>query len=89
MAEETKASDQNQQKQSDFGTGELSTILVSVGTLIDSTIEPVSKVVMSVGTLIDSTIDPVSRVVASVLDSLAVVAKQVLESVSSTLGGKK
>ncbi|MEI7694675.1 MAG: hypothetical protein WCI64_03365 [Chlorobium sp.] len=43
MAEETKASGQNQQKQGDFVKGDFSTILVSVGAIIDSTIEPVSK----------------------------------------------
>ncbi|TLU87861.1 MAG: hypothetical protein FDX21_03330 [Chlorobium sp.] len=71
MAEETKTSGQNQQKPRDFAPGDFSTILVSVGTLIDSTIEPVSKIL------------------AQTLDSLAVVAKQILEGVNSTLGGKK
>ena len=71
MAEETKTSGQNQQTQGDFVKGDFSTILVGVGTLIDSTIEPVSKIL------------------AQTLDSLAVVAKQILEGVNSTLGGKK
>ena len=71
MAEETKASGQNQQKQSDFGKGDFSAILAGVGSLIDSTIEPVSKAL------------------AMALDSLASVAKQVLDGVNSTLGGKK
>ncbi|MEI8102498.1 MAG: hypothetical protein WCG61_03115 [Chlorobium sp.] len=43
MAEETNASGQNQQRQGDFVKGDFSTILLSVGTIIDSTIEPVSK----------------------------------------------
>ncbi|MEI6651634.1 MAG: hypothetical protein WCL42_03540 [Chlorobiaceae bacterium] len=71
MAEEAKTSGQNQQIQGDFVKGDFSTILVGVGTLIDSAIEPVSKIL------------------AQTLDSLAVVAKQILEGVNSTLGGKK
>ncbi|MEI6638283.1 MAG: hypothetical protein FDX02_01855 [Chlorobium sp.] len=74
MAEETKASGasgQDQQKQSDFGKGDFSTILVGVGSLIDGAI------------------DPVSKAIALALDSLTTVAKQVLEGVNSTLGGKK
>jgi hypothetical protein len=71
MAEEAKTSGQNQQKQGDFVNGDFSTILVGVGTLIDSTIEPVSKIL------------------AQALDSLAAVAKQILEGVNSSLGGKK
>ncbi|MBV5303028.1 MAG: hypothetical protein JZU70_02330 [Chlorobium sp.] len=71
MAEETKASGQNPQKQGDFVKGDFSTILVGVGALIDSAIEPVSKMLVMT------------------LDSLAVVAKQVLDGVNSTLGGKK
>ncbi|NTV05076.1 MAG: hypothetical protein HGA59_00985 [Chlorobiaceae bacterium] len=68
MAEETKNSGQ---RQGDIVKGDLSTILVSVGNLIDSTIEPVSKIVVQA------------------LDSLVVVAKQILEGVNSTLGSKK
>jgi len=48
-----------------------------------------STILVSVGTIIDSTIEPVSKVLVMALDSLAVVAKQVLEGVNSTLGGKK
>ena len=68
MAEETKNSGQ---RQGDVVKGDFSTILVGVGNLIDSTIEPVSKIVVQA------------------LDSLTVVAKQILEGVNSTLGGKK
>jgi len=32
---------------------------------------------------------PLSKIVAQALDSLTVVAKQILEGVSSSLGGKK
>lgn len=48
-----------------------------------------SMLFVSVGTFIDSTIDPMSKIIAQSLDSLAVVAKQVLEGVNSTLGSKK
>jgi hypothetical protein len=68
MAEETKNSGQ---RQGDIVKGDLSTILVSVGNIIDSTIEPVSKIVVQA------------------LDSLVVVAKQILEGVNTTLGSKK
>jgi hypothetical protein len=68
MAEPTKNSGQNQ---GDVIKGDLSTILVNVGNLIDCTIEPVSKIVVQA------------------LDSLVVVAKQILEGVNSTLGSKK
>ncbi len=47
-----------------------------------------SMLFVSVGTFIDSTIDPMSKIIAQSLDSLAVVAKQVLEGVSTTLGKK-
>ena len=48
-----------------------------------------SMLFVSVGTFIDSTIAPMSKIVAQSLDSLAVVAKQVLEGVNTTLGSKK
>ena len=48
-----------------------------------------SMLFVSVGTFLDSTIEPMSKIVAQTLDSLAVVAKQVLEGVNSTLGSKK
>ncbi len=47
-----------------------------------------SMLFVSVGTFIDSTIDPMSKILAQSLDSLAVVAKQVLEGVNTTLGKK-
>lgn len=47
-----------------------------------------SMLFVSVGTFIDSTIDPMSKIIAQSLDSLAVVAKQVLEGVNTTLGKK-
>ncbi len=48
-----------------------------------------SMLFVSVGTFLDSTIEPMSKIVAQTLDSLAVVAKQVLEGVNTTLGSKK
>lgn len=71
MAEEIKSSGQAQQRQGDVVKGDFSTILVGVGTLLDSTLNPLSKIV------------------AQTLDSLTVVAKQILDGVNSTLGGKK
>jgi hypothetical protein len=65
MAEETKGAGQGGVK------GDFSTILVGVGSLIDSAMEPVSKALVMA------------------LDSLTMVAKQVLDGVNSTLGGKK
>jgi len=71
MAEEIKSSGQAEQRQGDVVKGDFSTILVGVGTLLDSTLAPLSKIV------------------AQTLDSLTVVAKQILDGVNSTLGGKK
>ena len=48
-----------------------------------------STILVGVGALIDSAIGPVSKMLVMTLDSLAVVAKQVLDGVNSTLGGKK
>ncbi|NTW69821.1 MAG: hypothetical protein HGB23_08245 [Chlorobiaceae bacterium] len=71
MAEEIKSSGQAEQRQGDVVKGDFSTILVGVGTLLDSTLAPLSKIV------------------AQTLDSLTVVAKQILDGVNSSLGGKK
>lgn len=71
MAEEAKSSGQQVQQGGGAVTGDLSRLFVSVGTLVDSAI------------------DPLSKIVAQSLDSLAVVAKQVLDGVNTTLGGKK
>ncbi|MEI8185863.1 MAG: hypothetical protein WCG19_04110 [Chlorobiaceae bacterium] len=71
MAEEIKSSGQDKQDQGGAITGDLSTILIGVGTLLDSTMSPISKIV------------------AQALDSMTVVAKQILEGVSSTLGNNK
>jgi hypothetical protein len=70
MAEEIKSSGQEKQNQGDVGGGDFSTILIGVGTLLDSTMAPLSKIV------------------SQALDSLTVVAKQILEGVNSTLGNK-
>ncbi len=48
-----------------------------------------STILVGVGNLIDNTIEPLSKIVVQTLDSLVVVAKQILEGVNSTLGGKK
>jgi len=48
-----------------------------------------STILVGVGTLLDNTITPLSKMVAQALDSLTVVAKQILEGVSSSLGDKK
>jgi len=71
MAEDIKPTGQDKRNQSDVVKGDFSTILTGVGTLLDSTMAPLSKIV------------------AQALDSLTVVAKQILEGVSSSLGGKK
>ena len=71
MAEEIKSSGQGKQKQGDVVKGDFSTILIGVGTLLDSTMAPLSKIVVQA------------------LDSLTVVAKQILEGVNSSLGNKK
>ena len=71
MAEEIKSSGQGKQNQGDVVKGDFSTILIGVGTLLDSTMAPLSKIVVQA------------------LDSLKVVAKQILEGVNSSLGNKK
>ena len=71
MAEDIKPTGQDNRNQSDVSKGDFSTNLTGVGTLLDSTMAPLSKIV------------------AQALDSLTVVAKQILEGVSSSLGGKK
>ena len=48
-----------------------------------------STILIGVGTLLDSTMAQLSSIVVQALDSLTVVAKQILEGVSSSLGGKK
>ena len=70
MAEEIKSSGQERQTQGDVVKGDFSTILIGVGTLLDSTMAPLSKIV------------------SQALDSLTVVAKQILEGVNSSLGNK-
>ena len=45
MAEEIKSSGQERQTQGDVVKGDFSTILIGVGTLIDSTVGPLSKIV--------------------------------------------
>jgi hypothetical protein len=71
MAEEIKTSGQDKQGRSDVVKGDFSTILIGVGTILDSTMAPISKIVVQA------------------LDSLTIVAKQILEGVNSSLGNNK
>jgi hypothetical protein len=77
MSEEFKSPFQVQQPQvqqqssGDVVKGDLSTILVGLGTMLDGTLTPLSKIV------------------ASTLDSLTVVAKQILDGISTSLGDNK
>ncbi|NTW62861.1 MAG: hypothetical protein HGA46_01970 [Chlorobiaceae bacterium] len=48
-----------------------------------------STILVGVGTILDNTLTPLSKMVAQALDSLADVAKQILDGVSSSLGDKK
>lgn len=48
-----------------------------------------SAILVGVGTLLDNTLTPISKIVSQALDSLAVVAQQILDGVSSSIGGKK
>ncbi|NTW57084.1 MAG: hypothetical protein HGB20_08600 [Chlorobiaceae bacterium] len=66
MAEEIKSSG----RAGDVVKGDFSTILVGVGTILDSALTPLGKLV------------------AETLDSLAGVAKQILDGVNTTLGNK-
>ena len=45
MAEEIKSSGQDKQNHGDVVKGDFSTILIGVGTLLDSTMAPISKIV--------------------------------------------
>ncbi|MCX6178210.1 MAG: hypothetical protein NT163_02365 [Chlorobiales bacterium] len=71
MAEEIKTSGQDKQGRGDVVKGDFSTILIGVGTILDSTMAPLSKIVVQA------------------LDSLTIVAKQILEGVNSSLGNNK
>lgn len=48
-----------------------------------------ATILVGVGTLLDNTITPLSKMVAEALDSLTVVAKQILDGVNSSIGDKK
>ena len=73
MSEEITPSVQEQQEGSapEFGKGDIATLLLSAGSILDSTLHPLSKLV------------------SQALDSMTVVAKQVLDGVSNSLEGKK
>jgi len=46
-------------------------------------------IIVGVATLLDSAIAPMGKVVAQALDAMTVVAQQILEGVSTTLGENK
>lgn len=48
-----------------------------------------ATILVGVGTLLDNTITPLSKIVAQALDSMTVVAKQILDGISTSLGDKK
>ncbi|MEI8031901.1 MAG: hypothetical protein WCH05_00930 [Chlorobiaceae bacterium] len=54
-----------------FGKGDIATVLLGVGSILDSTLHPLSKLL------------------SQALDSMTVVANQVLEGVNNSLGPKK
>ncbi|NTU58128.1 MAG: hypothetical protein HGB00_04305 [Chlorobiaceae bacterium] len=77
MSEELKSPFQvqrpqaQQQSTGDVVKGDLSTILVGLGTMLDGTLTPLSKIV------------------ASTLDSLTVVAKQILDGINNSINENK
>jgi hypothetical protein len=48
-----------------------------------------STILVGVGTLLDNTITPLSKIVVQALDSMTVVAKQILDGITTSLGEKK
>lgn len=48
-----------------------------------------ATILVGVGTILDNAFMPLSKMVSQALDSLTIVAKQILDGVSSTLGEKK
>jgi hypothetical protein len=48
-----------------------------------------STILVGVGTLLDNTLTPLSKMVAQALDSMTVVAKQILDGINASLGDKK
>ncbi|MBN1928649.1 MAG: hypothetical protein JW764_03820 [Chlorobiaceae bacterium] len=45
-----------------------------------------ATILVGLGTMLDGALTPLSKVVASALDSMTVVAHQILDGISSTLG---
>lgn len=45
-----------------------------------------ATILVGLGSLLDGALTPLSKVVASTLDSMTVVAKQILDGISSTIG---
>lgn len=70
MAEEVKSS-APEKSGTDVVKGDFATILVGVGTMLDSTITPLSKLL------------------AQTLDSMTIVARQILDGINTTLSQKK
>ncbi|MCE1274493.1 MAG: hypothetical protein HGB01_12595 [Chlorobiaceae bacterium] len=48
-----------------------------------------ATILVGVGTLLDNTLTPLSKVVSQTLDSMTVVAKQILDGISASLNQKK
>ncbi|NTU53733.1 MAG: hypothetical protein HGA97_08590 [Chlorobiaceae bacterium] len=45
-----------------------------------------ATILVGLGTMLDGALTPLSKVVASALDSMTVVARQILDGISSSLG---
>jgi len=48
-----------------------------------------ATILVGLGTMLDGALTPLSKVVASALDSMTVVAKQILDGISNSTGGNK
>jgi hypothetical protein len=48
-----------------------------------------ATILVGVGTMLDNTLTPLSKIVAQTLDSMTVVAKQILDGISSSIAQKK
>ncbi|RXK88642.1 hypothetical protein EST62_01915 [Chlorobaculum sp. 24CR] len=48
-----------------------------------------ATILVGLGTMLDGALTPLSKVVASALDSMTVVAKQILDGISNSVGDNK
>lgn len=48
-----------------------------------------ATILVGLGTMLDGALTPLSKVVASALDSMTVVARQILDGISTSLGENK